>query len=147
MPRVALREITKDTLRAVLDLRVAPHQERFVAPNAVSVAEAYFSRDLAWFRGIYLDEDPVGFVMLEDDPERCSYFLWRFMVDARYQGRGIGKEALEAVMDHVRTRPGASVLSLTCVPGEGGPGPFYEKMGFTYTGEEEHGERVMRREL
>lgn len=36
---------------------------------------------------------------------------------------------------------------LSCVPGDGTPGPFYEKMGFTYTGTEEGGELVMRRPL
>jgi diamine N-acetyltransferase len=46
-------------------------------------------------------------------------------------------------MDYVRTRPGAEVLLTSVVPGEGGPGPFYEKLGFHYTGETEDDELVM----
>ena len=38
-------------------------------------------------------------------------------------------------------------VETSCVPGKAGPGPFYEKMGFVYTGKEEDGELVMRREL
>ena len=144
---VSLREITKETLRSITALKVAPAQERLVATNAESVAEAYFSRDVAWFRAVYAGDTPVGFVMLEDNPAEGRYYLWRFMIDARYQRTGVGRRALELVFDYVRTRPGAKVLTTSCVPGEGSPGPFYEKMGFAYTGEEDDGELVMRREL
>lgn len=143
---VTLREVTRETLRAVLALKVAPEQERFVAPNPYSIAEAYFEPK-AWFRAIYADETPVGFVMLFDDPENTTYYLWRFMIDRRFQGTGFGARALETVVEHVRTRPGATALTLGCVQGEGSPCPFYERHGFTYTGEVDEGELVMRREL
>ncbi len=146
-PDVTLREVTKETLFAVIRLKVAPEQERFVAPNAVSIAEAHFSPDLAWFRAIYSGETPVGFVMVADDESAPRYFLWRFMVDARYQGQGIGRRAIALVIEHVRARPGATALLTSCVPGDGGPCPFYEKLGFVYTGAEDEGELVMRREL
>jgi diamine N-acetyltransferase len=144
---VTLREITKDTLRDILRLKVAPEQERFVASNAISLAEAHFSPEVAWFRAVYADDTPVGFVMVEDDPSKPQYFLWRFMVDARYQRHGYGRRAIELLIEHVRTRPGATEFFTSCVPGEGSPGPFYEKLGFAYTGAEEDGELVMRRAL
>ena len=146
-PEVSLREVTKETLRDVTGLRVRPEQERFVATNAESIAEAHFSPGVPWFRAVYAREPPVGFLMLEDKASEGRYYLWRFMIDARYQHRGVGRRALELLFEHVRTRPGAAVLYTSCVPGEGGPGPFYEKMGFEYTGEEDGGELVMRREL
>ncbi len=144
---VSLREVTRENLGQVLRLKVAPEQERFVATNAVSIAQAHFYPETAWFRAIYLDETPVGFVMIEDQPDKPKYYLWRFLIDAGHQGRGIGRRAIETIMDHVRTRPGATELFLSCVPGEGSPGPFYEKLGFAYTGEEDDGEMVMRRDL
>jgi diamine N-acetyltransferase len=144
---VSLREVTKENLRDVLRLAVAPEQEKFVASNAVSIAQAYFHRDNAWFRAIYAGETPVGFVMLDDQPEKAEYSVWRFMVDHSVQGHGFGARALDLVMDHVRTRPGATELLLSCVPGEGSPGPFYEKLGFSYTGAVEEDELVMRRAL
>jgi diamine N-acetyltransferase len=144
---ISLREITKETVRQVVQLRVAPGQERFVASNGMSIAEAHFSPEAAWFRAIYAGDLPVGFVMLEADAVKQQYFLWRFMIDARYQGLGFGRRALDLVIAHVRTRPGATRLETSCVPGEGGPCPFYERMGFAYTGVEEDGERVMRLEL
>ena len=85
--------------------------------------------------------------MLSDDPSKPEYYLWRFMIDANFQRQGIGQRALELVMDYVRTRPGATHLLTSVVPGEGTPGPFYEKMGFVYTGEHDDHELVMKREL
>jgi diamine N-acetyltransferase len=145
---VSLREITSESLRPILRLKVFPEQEKYVASNAVSIAQAYFHRDNAWFRAIYADETPVGFLMLDDRPDEASYFLWRFMIDARYQKFGYGKRALELLINHVRTRPNAKELGVSCVPeGEGSPCPFYEKMGFVYTGEDDEGELVMKLKL
>ncbi|MDJ0634968.1 MAG: GNAT family N-acetyltransferase [Xenococcaceae cyanobacterium MO_188.B29] len=142
---VTLREITKDNLDEILDLQVTKNQENFVASNAVSLAQAHFYPEIAWFRAIYADETPVGFIMLEDDPANSLYHLWRFMIDARFQKCGFGRRALELAIEHVKTRPGAKALSTSCVPGEGSPGTFYEKIGFTYTGEkDEDGELMMR---
>ena len=141
---IELREITKENLREIFRLKVAPEQERFVAPNAVSLAQAYFDRDIAWFRGIYAGDTPVGFVMLHDEPAARKYYLWRFMVDHRYQGRGYGARALTQIIEYVRGRPGAHEMFTSVVPGDGCPGAFYEKLGFAYTGEIDEGERVMR---
>ena len=142
-----LREVNKENLREVLHLKVAPEQEKFVAPNAVSIAQAYFDRETAWFRAIYDGDAPVGFVMLDEQPAKASYTLWRFMIDARYQRRGYGRGALELVFAHVKSRPRAADLYTSCVDAPGGPGPFYESLGFAYTGELDEGERVMRRPL
>ena len=145
---VTLREITKENLDDILGLKVTDEQEKFVASNAKSIAEAHFYPEVAWFRAIYADETPVGFVMLEDNPINASYYLWRFMIDARFQKCGFGRRALKLLFEHVKTRPGAKDLLTSCVPGEGSPGFFYEKEGFAYTGEmDEDGELIMRREL
>ena len=136
---VELREVTADSVRAICALQVAPEQRRFVAPNAVSFAEAMF-QPKAWFRGVYADDVPVGFVMLFEDLEKPEYHLWRFMIDARFQGRGYGRAAIERTIEHVRTRPGASELLVNWVPADDGPEPFYRSLGFQLTGEEEDGE-------
>lgn len=130
---VTLREITAETVREICRLKVGEHQKGFVAENAVSIAEAYF-QPLAWFRAIYADDTPVGFVMLFDNPEESDYFLWRYMIDGRYQGHGYGRRALEQVIDYVRSRPNATALLTSYVPGEGSPMGFYRKLGFEETG-------------
>ncbi|NNF09846.1 MAG: GNAT family N-acetyltransferase [Acidimicrobiia bacterium] len=146
MAEVTLREVTKDTVRKIIDLEVAESQNELVAPNAVSIAEAHFEPK-AWFRAVYADEEPVGFIMLYDDSETPRYYVWRMMVDAEHQGKGYGRRAMELLIDYVRGRPGATEIILSYVPGEGTPRPFYEKLGFVDTGEERHGEMLMRLEL
>ena len=56
---VTLREITAETVRAICNLDVAPEQRGYVAPNAVSIAQAHF-QPRAWFRAVYAAETPVG---------------------------------------------------------------------------------------
>ena len=143
MIEVTLREVTRETVRAICRLQLGPGQDGFVAPNAVSIAEAHF-QPKAWFRAIYAGEDPVGFVMLYEDPEKAEYYLWRLMIAGEHQRRGYGQQALGLIVDRLRSQPGARELLTSCVPGEGGPRPFYERLGFTATGEVEDGEEVLR---
>ncbi len=89
----------------------------------------------------------VGFIMLDDDAENREYYLWRLMIDAGHQGRGYGAQAVQRLVEYVRTRPGARELLTSYVPGEGSPEGFYRKLGFEPTGEVEDGEIVMRLRL
>ncbi len=144
---VTLRPVTAETVRAICRLAVGPGQERFVAPNAVSIAEGSFTPG-AWFRAIYADETPVGFVMLERSPETHGYVLWRFMIAAPYQRSGYGRRALELVVAEVRQAdPAATELMTSWVPGDGSPEGFYLGFGFEPTGEIEDGELVGRLRL
>jgi diamine N-acetyltransferase len=143
---ISLREVTAETVRAVCKLDVGPLQRGFVAPNSFSIAQAYFE-PRAWFRAVYANETPVGFVMLELDREGESYFLWRFMIDAAHQGRGHGKRALDLVVAHVRSLPGARELRSSYLPGRGSPRGFYLRYGFVETDEREGREVVIRYDL
>jgi diamine N-acetyltransferase len=141
---VSLKEITQETLRPFLNMKVAEPQQNMVANNAVSIAQAHFEPK-AWFRGIYADETPVGFIMLFDDPDKGEYFLWRLMVAEEFQGLGYGRKAIGHLVEYVKTRPNATALLVSHVKEmPGNPGPFYQKLGFAYTGEEEDGELIMR---
>ena len=147
--KVGLREVTRDTVRAICDLKVSKEQEQFVAPNSISIAEAHFSNE-AWFRAVYAGETPVGFVMLAKVPteERAhlgTHFLWRLMIDERYQGRGYGRKALESVIQHLKEESNANALHTSCREGKGSPKGFYKKMGFKETGKKlDNGERIMK---
>lgn len=143
---VSLRPVTSDNLSAVMRLKVAPNQEQFVAPNTVSLAQAAYE-PLAWVRAIYAGDTAVGFVMLYDDPFTPEYYLWRLMMDARYQGMGFATQAMEQLIDYVLSRPDAAELRVSYVPAEGSPQPFYAGLGFVDTGEVHEGENVMRLDL
>ena len=72
-------------------------------------------------------------------PSTDYYEVWRFMIDARYQGRGFGRRAMELVIAYVKTRPNATVLFLGHRREPGNAGGFYQKLGFEYTGKVEEG--------
>jgi len=133
-PDVRLEPLTPENVRPVCDLRVAPDQAPYVEPNAVSLAEAYV-HEVAWCRAVYAGEELVGFVMLHDSAGGPGYMLWRLMIDARFQGRGIGGQVVQQVADYVRSRPGATRLKVSVHVGDRSPASFYEALGFVATGE------------
>lgn len=143
---VTLRAVTAANVDEIMRLRVAPAQEQFVAENPRSLASAAYNQN-AWPRAIYADETAVGFVMLYDDPQQAEYFLWRLMIDQRYQRLGFGRRAVEQVIDYVCGRPNATALGVSYVPGEGAPQAFYSSLGFVDTGEVDDGEHIMRLDL
>jgi len=140
---VTLRRITAKTVRSICNLSVSENQRKFVAPNAVSIAQAYFSKN-AWFRAIYADDTPVGFVMLHETPKLGKYFLWRFMIDSKYQGKGYGHKALELIIKRVKKMPKAKALTLSVIRGEGSAENLYLESGFKFTGKIEDSEHVMK---
>ncbi len=143
---ISLREVSADTVRAVCKLVADP--PGFVAPNAVSIAQAYFHPE-AWFRAIYAGEDPVGFVMLDDSslrpdpPAEPAVFLWRFMIDAQHKRKGYGRAALRLVIADVQRRhPELKRFATSCVKAPGTPRPFYESLGFVFSGEMDENEEI-----
>jgi len=148
---VTLREVTAANVRAVCALEVEEVQKRNVAPNAVSLAEAYVDSEVAWPRAVYADEELVGFVMVYDPtvlehPEEPDFFLWRLMIDRSAQGRGYGRAAVRLAIDHARSRGAARIL-VSHVKESAGLGAFYGSFGFAYTGREDERERYMALDL
>lgn len=147
---VSLREITAETVIAVCKLD-AGDGWKHVAPNAVSIAQAYFAPE-AWFRAIYEDETLAGFLMLYDptrvpSPKESDLFLWRLMIDQKFQGRGLGAAAVGQVIAHARALPGISRLMVSHTQGVDRLARFYTRLGFRYTGAVDEGELVMERPL
>ena len=149
MSQVRLDPIVEDNVQAVFDLEVHPQQRQFVAPNPWSLAQALAEYQIAWPRAIVADDVVVGLLMLEIDPDEESgrpFWLWRLMIGADHQRRGYGSKALGLGLGEVRRRGGTELFT-SWVEGEGNPGPFYLRNGFTPTGEIDDGETVARLEL
>lgn len=141
---LALRPFTRETYRQAFRIKLAAGQEKLVADPVGSLAQAYFHEEAVPL-GLFAGEVAVGFVMLsEEDLANGVLWVWRFLVDERYQRQGLGRRGMEAVVAQARARSGVHTLKLSHVEGiEGHAGPFYEQLGFRYTGDLEDGERVM----
>ncbi len=151
---ITLREITEDNREAVLAVRTTPEQEQFVSTVADSLEEAVeYPEGSPWFRGVYADDQPVGFVMLSWDcvprpPDiNGPWFLWKLLIDHRHQRQGYGEEVVRQVVELIREQ-GATELLTSYVTGEGGPSGFYERLGFVPRGDvDPAGEIIMRLSL
>ena len=135
--------ITEENLEECIRLNVAEEQRKFVATNLYSLAQAYVYPNTAHPFALCDGEKMVGFAMLEMDETEQKYALWRFMIDARFQGKGYGRAALALLIAHMRSR-GAQEISLSYVPGNEAGEHLYRAMGFVPTGDVDGGEIVMK---
>ena len=134
---VSLQPLSASNRRAVEALRVAPSQERFVSSVAESLREAADHPDAhAMYWAVHADDTPVGFVMIADEvanPDYLPHYLWKLLIDQRYQRQGFGTATLHLVVAYFRGRPGVEVLSTRAGQGDGSPIAFYERYGFERT--------------
>lgn len=159
---ITLQPITEDSFEDVLDLKAS---EDFVAPNSYSLAEAYLSLKEAVDNGeahlmnmdvpyaIVNDETVVGFLMIcfEDGKDVLAdgsiYWLGKFMIDEKHQGKGYGKAAMAQLIDFVKSKPNgneAKCFYTAVVPSNFVAAKTYAGVGFEKTGQVLNGEEVMR---
>jgi diamine N-acetyltransferase len=146
---VDLRPITKENFRAVIKLEVRPEQADFVAPNLYGLAETHIYPD-AEPRAVYAGDDLVGFVLfhpIDKDRPAEGYTIVRLMIDHRFQGRGLGRQALEAAVDWIAREREADRARLSVVASNAAARGLYRSAGFVETGELDDGELVMVRTL
>lgn len=129
-PRIKLRPVIRENVNDALRLRVAPAQQRFVVPNAVSLAQAYaFSEYTPWLA--YDGDTPVGFCMEAFDKDEKTPSIRRLMVGQEYQGKGYGREMLSLLLQLIAVEyPGQKVL-ISFTPENAVARALCESMGFT----------------
>jgi len=152
-----LEKVNGKNVWELLKLKVSESQRTFVAPNDVSIIEAYTAiaaNGHAFPFGIYEGETPVGFLMIgldvdadwEDAPEiaRGNYNLWRLMIDEAWQGKGFGKEAVGLALAFIKTRPcgRAEFCWLSYEPENEAARELYRSFGFVETGEKDGEELI-----
>jgi diamine N-acetyltransferase len=114
---------------------------------------ARVSRESPVVAGGVRGDTPVGFVMLSldaplvDERYPFRFFLWKLLIDARFQRRGYGTATIDAVVDLVRDYPGADALFTSAVSGPASAASFYEHCGFVRTGQIFDDEIVLRFDL
>lgn len=158
---INFKEITNKNIWQVCMLEPFDDQKDFVAENIQSLAEAYATRNEgnnALPLAVYDDETLVGFVMIgkgtvgnEDESEliKDNYSLWRLMIDKKYQGKGLGKATIDAVIELIRTYPfgKADKVWLSYEPENKRAKDIYLKYGFVENGEKCGNETVAVYEL
>ena len=154
---IRLERISGNNVWEILKLRVSENQRSFVAPNDISIIEAYIAQNEnghAFPFGIYDHETPVGFCMIGYDVDDSwtdapavatkNYNVWRLMIDERYQGKGFGKEAMKQILDFIRTGPCGSAEKcwLSYEPENTAAKELYRSFGFRETGDRDGNEII-----
>lgn len=136
-------EVTADNVEAVLAVAPRPEQLRHVNPVSWYVARSAYQQVWHPVGLATADGEVVGFAEWAYDRSDSTYTLGGIVLDARQQGRGLGRAVLDALVAHVRAQaaPGDVVLTVHAdnEPARG----LYERYGFDATGEVLDGELVM----
>lgn len=145
---ISLRAITEDNFDAIIRMK-RPEGENFVASNAYSLAQCWLYRDDGdvFPHAIYHDEEPVGFLLLEEDLEEKELVIWRIMFPEEYANKGYGGETIRQVVELARTAGKYNKLTLICKPENVRARHLYDRLGFLPTGKILYGEDEMILEL
>jgi diamine N-acetyltransferase len=143
---ISLREITPENFRECINLKVAAHQEKFVAPNVMSIAQSKIYPTYNTF-AVYAEDEIVGFVMFGLDTDENRYYLGRMMIDEKHQGKGYGRAAILEVIQRLKQVKTCREIYLSFVPDNTSAERLYKSVGFERTGEFNNGETMMRLDL
>lgn len=139
---IVLIPITVQNWESAAALEVEENQRDFVRSNAWSIAESLYHPELKPF-GIYRGGTMVGFLMYGTAWQDGRVWLFRLMIDRRYQGQGLGKEALERVIRRMREE-GYTEVNIGWDPENEIAERLYLSFGFESTGMATWGEKTAR---
>ncbi|WP_145412759.1 GNAT family N-acetyltransferase [Paenibacillus xylanexedens] len=134
---IQVRAVSMDDWFACTQLQVSEKQKStFPAPVVYWLAESRFVTDFQPM-AIYNDSDLVGFAVYSDqEHDEGDYWLPALMIDHKYQGRGYGKEALQALIYRMQKTLNCKRILIGHRPDNHVAGALYESLGFQQISEE-----------
>ena len=152
---IHLEKINWDNYGKVLKLKVNKDQENFVATNKTSLIQAFIelssgipvyafaimdNKKVVGFMQLMYDNDWTGYEredwIKSDEYKKYEgknyYYIWRFMIDKKYQNKGFGKEAFKQTLDFIKTFPSgnAEYVLLSYEPSNEIGKRLYSSFGF-----------------
>jgi GNAT superfamily N-acetyltransferase len=109
---INLRKIDETNWKEAIQLKVSEDQEEYVASNLYSIAQFQFLKDFRAM-GLYMDEQMVGFAMYGIDSDDGNYWIYRLMIDKKYQGRGVGKQAIGKILEDIKANNTGGIRSMS----------------------------------
>lgn len=140
---IRLEPVCERTFRDIVNMKLSEEQNRFVASNIYSLAQAWLYYDAARPLAVCNDDDIVGFMMLDWDEDERTVGIWRFMIAPEHQRKGYGRKALEAAVELVRGAGVFDMIYLDYVPENTVARELYYSIGFRENGDVENGEIIM----
>ena len=131
---IEIVEITKSNWQECISLSVSDEQKGFIASNVYSLAESKFEPEMHPI-GFKKDDSLIGFAMFGYETDENRAWIIRFMIDEKYQNKGLGKEALSQLIKLLSSKYVILSIRLCVEPENIMAIKFYEKFGFSSTGE------------
>ncbi|HFI0070406.1 TPA: GNAT family N-acetyltransferase [Streptococcus suis] len=133
---IRLELVNKDNFDQVLDLEVAPKDQRRVASVEYSLAQAWLYRDSEdlFPYAVKSGQLTVGFLLLSFQPMENSYYIWRLLIDQKYQNQSFGKEVIRQVLQRARDDQQCHKVTVNYVIGNHKMRYILEKFGFQPVG-------------
>lgn len=133
---IRLELVNKDNFHQVLDLEVAPKDQRRVASVEYSLAQAWLYRDSEdlFPYAVKSGQLTVGFLLLSYQPMENSYYIWRLLIDQKYQNQRFGKEVIRQVLQRARDDQQCHKVTVNYVIGNHKMRYILEKFGFQPVG-------------
>lgn len=139
---IQLKPVTNENFWDVISLQVRKDQEHLILSNAVSLAQAYVQSECIPL-AVYANQELVGFVMYCLDRDDQEYWIYRLMIDQKYQGKGYGKLALQEVMKRIQLDETHDHIFLGVDPSGKESVGLYESLGFAFTNQIYGKEHIM----
>jgi diamine N-acetyltransferase len=150
MADLRLEELSATNAVQAKSLELRPGQEEFANPATYVAAEPQVDPAKAWLKVIVRDGEVVGMVRAYFDDsypdEELRSCVWNITVSASAQGAGVGRFAIDAIIDEARAR-GNTALTVMWDGAAEGPGEFFTRMGFVDSGASAYGDRIGRMSL
>lgn len=139
---ITLQPVTAENWKELVKLKVREGQDHFVASNLFSIAEAQFGEEFEGHHwemypfGIYDEETPVGFLMYGYNFSHPTQqvFIYRLMVDEKYQGKGYGRWGMEKILEIFRADDRVKAVGISYEPDNDVARKLYASLGFVETG-------------
>ncbi|HEL2376941.1 GNAT family N-acetyltransferase [Streptococcus suis] len=133
---IRLELVNKDNFEAVLQVQLAPEDQRRVASVEYSLAQAWLYKDSGMILpyAVVSGRKVVGFAMLSIEPKDNSYYLWRLLIDKKYQNQGFGKEVIRQVLRRAKDDQQCHKVTVNYVIGNHKMRYILEKLGFQSVG-------------
>ena len=125
---VSLREITRKNYKTCLNL----HVSKGVAPNTWSLAQSKYEPECIPL-AIYNDDVMVGFLMYCIAPEDNEYWIYRLMIDEKYQRNGYAYEAMKQLLNIITADKSHNKIYIDTGHDNIEALNLYEKLGFVRT--------------
>ena len=142
MDHITLQKVDESNFIPCFSLELNDWQEEFVSHPIRSLAQAYVYYEQCTPFAVFSGGEVVGYVMVIYDYDEETYNIWHLMIDRRYQGKGLGRAAMELALEYIRTKPfgPSDRVLLTVSPRNTAACALYRTLGFAETGRRDEDE-------